>query len=205
MSEQARAFSFLGVTLSLDRAKSKKTFAGAAVALAVVNALVLGVGSAYAAWGVSGSGTGASVAGSAQGLTLTAATTGSSVLYPGGTSDVVLTITNPNPFVVSVTNLTMPLTAATAYTDSGLTTLNGSCNSGGTGVTWAYGSKSLSGVIVQKKIGATNGTLTLTLTGGASMDNTSDNSCQSAFFKMPNVSTVTAASSTGTPVASISQ
>lgn len=177
----------------------------ATVGLATMSALVLASGVAYAFWSTTGSGTGAAASGSSLGLTLTAGTVSTNVLYPTATGDVVVVISNPNPFAVSVDSLTLPTTAATAYTNAGLTTLNAACNTGGTGVTWNYTSKSLTGVIVAKKTGGVDGTLTLTLTNGAAMSNASDNSCQSSFFKMPNVLTAPGSSSAGTPVASITQ
>ena len=46
------------------------------------------------------------------------------VLYPGGSGDVVLTISNPNPYPVTVTAVNLPTntTYATGYTTSALTT-----------------------------------------------------------------------------------
>jgi hypothetical protein len=193
----------LGINVSVDKTNSKAKWTRRAVAIAGANALVLAGGTAYAAWSVSGSGTGGAVSGSASSLQLTAATTGSNALFPGQTADVVITITNPNPFVVDVSQLTLPAatSVATAYTDAALTSAKTACNTGGTGVSWSYTTKNLTGVVVDKKTGGTDGVLTLTLSGAATMSSDSDNNCQSAFFKMPNVSTVTAASSALSPVA----
>ena len=177
----------------------------ATVGVTTATALVLAGGVAYAFWSTTGSGTGAAASGSSLGLTLTAGTASSNVLYPTATGDVVVVISNPNGFAVSVDALTLPATAATAYTNAGLTTLNAACNTGGTGVSWNYASKSLTGVIVAKKSGAVDGTLTLTLTNAAVMSNASDSSCQNSFFKLPNVLTAPGSSSAGTPVASITQ
>ncbi|MDX6274825.1 MAG: hypothetical protein QOJ92_2035 [Frankiales bacterium] len=195
----------LGLQVSIESATSRQRWTRRVVALGVANAAILGGGLAYAAWNTTGTGTGSASSGSSAALTLAAGTVNTNVLYPNGSGDVVVVITNSNPFNVNVSNLTLPATAATAYTNAGLTTLNAACNTGGTGVAWAYASKSLSGVVVAKKVGGTDGTLTLTLTGGAAMTNLSDNSCQSSFFKMPDVSTVTAASSANASVAAITQ
>jgi hypothetical protein len=196
----------LGLTITRERApKTAARRSARAVALLVATSVVMTGGVAYAFWTTTGSGTGGAAAGSATALTFTPGTVNTNVLYPTGTGDVVITVTNPNPFVVQVDSLTLPATAATSFTNAGLTTPNSSCDTGGTGVTWSYATKSLSGVVVQKRVGSTNGTLTLTLTGGASMSNASDTTCQNAFFKMPNVTTAVVSSSTGTPVAAISQ
>ena len=66
-------------------------------------------GIAYGAWTVSGSGTGSGAATIAQGLTITASTpTGANAtLYPGGpASGVYFTVSNPNPFTVTITAIT---------------------------------------------------------------------------------------------------
>ena len=59
-------------------------------------------------------------------LTITAVASPSptNILYPGGTGDVVVTITNPNAFPVTITALNLPTntTYATGYTTSSLTT-----------------------------------------------------------------------------------
>jgi len=51
------------------------------------------------------------------------------LLYPGGTGDVVVTISNPNPYPVTITALQLPTstTYATGYTSSALTTTQTGC------------------------------------------------------------------------------
>jgi hypothetical protein len=192
----------LGLNITVDRAKaSKLKWTRRAAVIAAANAAVLCSGVAFAFWTSSGSGTGTASSGTAQDVTLAGGTVNTNVLYPTGNGDVVVVITNPNPYAVSVDSLALPATAATAYTNSGLTTLNTTCNTNGTGVAWAYATKSLSGVIVAGH----NGTTTLTLTSGAAMSNLSDNSCQNSFFKLPNITSAVVTSSTSTPVSSISQ
>lgn len=82
--------------------KHKKVIAGVT---AVV--LVLGLGVAYAAWTVNGTGSGTAKAATAQNITLTgpAITTGD--LYPGfAGGDLQFEIANPNNFPVRITALT---------------------------------------------------------------------------------------------------
>jgi hypothetical protein len=196
----------LGLDVSVDRSEVTKVKRTRRVAILTAAGLaVAGGGIALAFWTAGGSGTGAAASGAAANVTFTGGTVTGNLLFPGGTGDVVINVDNSNPFPVSVDSLVLPAGAATAYSDSGQTTLNAACNTGGTGVSWSYATKSLTGVIVAAKSGSTDGSLTLTLTGGASMDNTSDNSCQSSFFALPNVTSAVVSSSSGTPVATISQ
>jgi hypothetical protein len=81
--------------------KSRLITAGIAI-------LALGaVGLVYAAWTTNGSGSGYAKAGSSQALTtidVSASTTAD--LYPGTDGDVVLEVSNPNPYPVRVTDVT---------------------------------------------------------------------------------------------------
>src|SRR3954452_2744543 len=154
------AMNVLGFTVSVDQTrKARWTRRGVALVTAIGLAVVGGV--AYAYWTTTGSGAGTAASGAALGLTLTPGTVNTNTLYPQATGDVAIAISNPNPFPVSIDQITFPASPATAYSNAGLTTPNANCNSGGTGVAWAYASKNLTGVIVAKKTGSTNGTLTL--------------------------------------------
>ena len=76
---------------------------------ATVGIAAAATGIAYGVWTVSGSGTGSGAATVAQGLTVTAVTpTGAAAsLYPGGpASGVYFTVSNPNPFAVTITAIT---------------------------------------------------------------------------------------------------
>ena len=67
---------------------------------------LLGVGVAFAAWTANGTGSGYAQAKTAQALTtvdVSANTTAQ--LYPGGNGDVILRISNPNPYGVDVTSI----------------------------------------------------------------------------------------------------
>ena len=81
----------------------------AIVTAVTVAAVGAGSGIAFAVWTVQGSGTGAGAASVASSLTLTAVTpTGNAAsLYPGGPAGPVdFTVTNPNPFAVTITSVT---------------------------------------------------------------------------------------------------
>lgn len=104
------------------------------VAGAIVGALLAG-GGAYAAtnWTVGLAGGSSSLAQSATVSNLTisavASPAATNVLYPGGTGDVVLTITNPNPYPVTVTAVNLPTntTYANGYTTNALTSQQTGC------------------------------------------------------------------------------
>lgn len=83
----------------------KKLYMGIAATTAAV---ALGGGIAYATWSVSGSGTGGAAATVAQSLTVNEIqpTGAAANLYPGGVSGAWFTVTNPNPFAVTITSVT---------------------------------------------------------------------------------------------------
>jgi hypothetical protein len=137
-------------------------------------ALFIGVafagGVAFAAWTATGSGNGYAQAKTAVALTtvdVSASTTAQ--LYPGATGDVLIKITNPNPYAVTVTSVA----ASGAITsDKGAT-----CN-GATGVTYTAPTSPSLAV-------AAGASTQFTLTGAVAMSNASNNACQGAIFTIP--------------------
>lgn len=154
-----------GDMLALVRASSLKTaLALAALTITVAGGLTLG------SWAVTGSGDAYAKASTATALTLgdaSAATTAQ--LYPGGSGDVKVKVTNPNAFDVTVTSVTGTGTIAS---DKGA-----ACNAS-TGVAFT----NQTGLTATVAAGQTQ---TITLTGAASMTNASDNTCQGAIFTIP--------------------
>src|SRR5262245_51105532 len=130
----------------------------------VVGALAIGIASAaglaFGAWLASGNGEGYGKSGMAQALT-TEFVEPSDTLYPGGKSDLVIRIHNPNPFPVGVHSV-MP--------NGPITSNDAACDSAGHGVTF-------SGLMVSYLIGA-NTSETYTLTDALSMASSSANECQ---------------------------
>jgi hypothetical protein len=123
-------------------------------------------GTAYAYWLTTGTGTGSAAASTAQALTTSVATTGGTLLYPGATGDVRLTINNPNPFPVTVSSVS----------DLGtITSDKGAACDAATGV--AFVDQTGLALAVPAASSAT-----FTLVGAVTMDNSSDNSCQGATF-----------------------
>jgi hypothetical protein len=98
---------------------------------AIVIGLALGGGVAFAAWSTSGSGSGAGAATVAQSLVVTPVTpTGANAsIYPGGLAGpAFVTITNPNPYAVTVTGLSYgtPTSTDTSTCPSSNVSLTGS-------------------------------------------------------------------------------
>ena len=184
-------------------------------ALAAALGVLLAAGGAYAAtnWvvgvnaGSSAEGQSASIAN----LTISAVASPSAtnLLYPGGNGDVVMTISNPNPYPVTITALTMPASTsyATGYTTSALSTTQVGClASTPSDVIWNYSgtSHTLTSPITVAASGQANNPLTLTLTNGASMTSSAPSACASTYFSMPSLTTITAtggaATATSSPV-----
>ncbi|TQJ38046.1 hypothetical protein FBY33_0031 [Arthrobacter sp. SLBN-112] len=160
------------MTTSTRTARAGRALKAAALAGTLIAA---GAGSAYAFWTAGGTGTGTAAAGTMQAVTVDALVAGdgpTATLVPGGTADVVLRFSNPNPYSVQVYSVTAngPATADTAH--SGCTT---------TGVSFTGTAAPLSPATF---IPANSSTL-LTLPGLAAMDTTSLAPCQGATFHLP--------------------
>jgi hypothetical protein len=134
-----------------------------------------GAGTAYAYWTAGGTGTGSAAAGTMQTVTVDALVAGDNpraALIPGGSADVVLRLTNPNPYAVQVYSITAngPTMADAAH--PGCTT---------TGVTFTGTAAPLSPATSV----AANSSALVTLPGAAAMDTTSLAACQGATFSLP--------------------
>jgi P pilus assembly chaperone PapD len=152
------------ITIKLPK---KLVFALVAVALLAATAV------AVAAWVVGGSGTGYAKAGTASAITLgDASASVSGDLYPGGSGAVKIKVTNPNPFAVRITGVSLS-------SGGSVTSSVGACNTGGTGVTFS----NQSGLTLDMP--ASSGPTTFTLAGAVSMAASSDNACQGAVFSIP--------------------
>ena len=143
-------------------------------------------------------------------ITATATPAASNVLYPGGNGDVVVTISNPNPFPVTITAMGLPTntTYAGGFTTSGLATGQTGCSSSASDVIWNYStatsgsSHALASALI---VGASrsNNPLVVTLTNDASMTASAPAACEGTYFQMPSLTGITAtgaaATSTTTP------
>jgi hypothetical protein len=185
--------------------------------VAAVCGIVLAGAGAYAAtnWvvglnsGSSGEGQSATV----NNLTITAVASpaASNLLYPGGNGDVIVTISNPNPYPVTITAVQLPTntTYATGYTTSALTTTQTGCLAATpSGVTWNYStstsgsSHTLTTPLTVGASGQANNPLAVTLTNDASMAASSPAACAATYFSLPSLTGITATGGAGTSTTS---
>jgi hypothetical protein len=148
-------------------------FAKRSIAITAAVAALAGAGVAFAAWTSQGTGTGTATAGSATDLTITQ-TGAVSGLYPTGQVDVPFTVTNTNPYSVT-------LATATAG--------NFTVDAGHSGCAVS----ALSGVDMVLSDVVTTGSTTSAKNMVIKMDNTAVDACQGATFTFDIV--VTGASS----------
>ena len=134
------------------------------------------------------------------------------LLSPGGNGDVVVTISNPNPFPVTITAVQLPsnTTYAQGYTTNALTTTQAGClATTPNDVIWNFStatsgsSHTLTSALTVGASGASNNPLVVTLTNDASMTAGAPAACEATFFSLPSFTGVTAtggaATSTTTP------
>ena len=134
-----------------------------AAALLATLALPVG-GTAFAAWSGSGSGTGSATTGTTVAVTLSPGTP-SATLYPGGHGNVVLAVSNPNASPVRIGSLSL---------DTGQGTLGFGVDGGHSGcavstLSFTTQTNGGAGWNVPAKVGAVNGTLSVTLTNALAM------------------------------------
>ncbi len=179
----------------------------------VAAGIALAGGAAYGAtnWivALTGGSSGEGQAATIQNLTITSVSTPSPTndLYPGGTGDVVVTITNPNPYPVTITAMDLPTstTYATGYTTASLTTQQSGCiSSSPSDVIWndststSGSAHTLTTPIVVGASGNANNPLTVTLTNDASMTASAPAACAGAYFSMPSLTGIAATGGAGT-------
>jgi len=159
--------------------------------------------------GSSGQGQSASVANLS--ISAVASPAANNLLYPGGTGDVVVSISNPNPFPVTITAVNLPTntTYATGYTTSSLTTTQSGClASTPSGVTWSFAtgtsgsSHTLTTPLTVGASGQADNPLVVTLTNDASMASSAPAACESTYFSLPSLTGVTATGGSATATAS---
>jgi hypothetical protein len=185
--------------------------------VSAVCGIVLAGAGAYAAtnWvvglnaGSSGEGQSATIAN----LTITAVASpaATNLLYPGGNGDVVVTISNPNPYPVTITAVQLPTNAtyATGYTTSALTTTQTGCLAATpSGVTWNFSTATsgtthtLTTAVTVVASGQANNPLAVTLTNDASMAATTPAACAATYFSLPSFTGVTATGGAATSTTS---
>jgi hypothetical protein len=185
--------------------------------VSVVLGIVLAGAGAYAAtnWvvGLNGGSSGEGQSATISNLTITAVASpsASNLLYPGGNGDVVVTISNPNPYPVTITAVQLPTNAtyATGYTTNALTTTQTGCLAATpSGVIWNFSTATtgsahtLTSPLTVAASGQANNPLSVTLTNDASMATTAPAACASTFFSLPALTGVAATGGAGTATTS---
>ena len=135
-------------------------------------------GFVYAAWTTNGDGSAYSKAGTASALStvdVSASTTAS--LYPGVSGNVLIKVSNPNQYPVTVTGVSLNGTNASIQADAG----HSGCTTTGVSFTDQTGLS----ISVPAKSGGVDGVAQATLNGAAAMSNASLNACQGATFTIP--------------------
>lgn len=143
-----------------------------AATIAVLVGSVFAGSIALAAWVATGTGSGAAKAITATDLVVVNGTAVAD-LYPGfSNGDLELTVTNNNPYAVSVTSV--------QRTGAAITSDNATCDANGSGVTMDAGAIAVGPVA----IGA-GATVNIPVDDVMNMATTSDNACQGATFTVP--------------------
>jgi hypothetical protein len=173
----------------------------------VVGAILAG-GMAYAAtnWlvGLANNSSGQAQSATVSNLSIDAVASPSpnNLLYPGATGDVVVKITNPNEFPVTITAVDLPAdsTYASGFSDSVLSTPQTGCESAASHVSWTGATASsgsahtLDNAIV---VDASSNT-TVTFTNAATMELSAPAACEATYFAMPSFTGVSASGGSGT-------
>jgi hypothetical protein len=179
---------------------------GRLAVVAIARAL-LASGTAYAAtnWvvGLSAGSSGEAQPAAVSNLTISAvASPGAShVVYPGGNGDVVVTISNPNPFPVTITAVNLPTntTCATGCTTSALTATKAGCLfTTPSDVAWTYSTSTSDSSHTLRKAftvaarGKADNPLTVTFLNCATMTAAASAACENTYFSMSALTGATA-------------
>jgi hypothetical protein len=126
-----------------------------------------------------------------------------SALFPGGSGDATIRVTNPDSRAVTITGLLVPSPShyAPGFATPALVGARAGCSSANSGVTW-QGAAPKGGTpdpLISPLVVAAHSALVVTLTNVAFMQLTAPSSCEGAYFAMPAPTAVTASESGGAP------
>jgi hypothetical protein len=134
-------------------------------------------GIAWSYWSAGGSGGGSGANRTPTALTLSPGTPAAG-LYPGGSTNVVLTATNPNTSIVKIGSLLLDTSQGTG----GFAVDGGHAACTVAALSFATQNNGGAGWSVPAKVGAVNGTLAITLTNALAMSAAAASACQGATF-----------------------
>ncbi len=169
---------------------------GSLAVVAVAGALLAGTG-AYAAtrWAIVGSRAVTIQSVTVYKLVIKAVVSpvATNVLYPGGSGDVVVTISNPNPYPVTITAVSLPTntTYASGYTTRSFSAKETGCSLSTSDVAWSYStaatgsSHMLTKPLTVAASGQSNDPLTVTFVNDAYMGALTPTECEDVYFSMP--------------------
>ena len=133
-------------------------------------------GGAYAYWTAHASGSGTATVGTVSPVTVEAASgTPTSLLVPNGTADLLVQVTNPNAFAVTIVGISQSGTVSVT---------------GGTGCTAANAGVTVPTQAALSVSIASGSHVVAHIPGGAAMSSTSASGCQGASFQIPITLTV---------------
>jgi len=188
-------------TRTRERSSRRRRFIAAILGTAAVAAISYGATNWVVGLNGGSSGEGQSANVSNLSISAVASPAASNLLYPGGNGDVVVSISNPNSFPVTITAVDLPTnsTYATGYTTSALTTTQTGCLAATpSGVTWSFAtgtsgtSHALTNPLTVAASGQANNPLVVTMSNDASMASTAPAACENTYFSMPSLTGVTA-------------
>jgi len=180
------------------------------VALALVAAVIAG-GVTFGSWAVgSDPGNGYAKAKSSANLTLSDASASTTAqLFPGGTGDVLVKVTNPNPFAVTITAIVLPGASqlAAGFRDPQLRSPKPGCGPANSQVTWSDSTSQPSVHTLDQPLTvgsrtSTTGVLDVRLTGAVTMGSGTPAACAQTFFALPSLTGVRASASSRPPTPS---
>jgi hypothetical protein len=142
------------------------------------------------------------------GISISAAGPSSPVaaLFPGGSGDVTIRITNPSSRAVTITSVLLPSRNdyAPGFATPTMAGARAGCSTTNSGVTWQAATPVGGSVhpLVSPLVVGARSALVVTLTDAASMQLTAPSSCEGAYFAMPAPTGVTAFDGGGVPTPS---
>jgi hypothetical protein len=155
---------------SASHAASRRTTIVALLAM-----LLIGASTAVAYWTTGGAGTGSGATGSAAAITLSPGTP-TTQLYPGGQSDVAVSVDNPNPISVKIGSLSL----STGQGAAGYAVDHPTCSTAA--LSFTTQTNGGAGWSVPPKVGSVDGSLTIDLASSLAMSTSAANACQGATF-----------------------
>ena len=138
---------------------------------------VAGTSAANAFWRGSGAGVGSGTTGTTVPVTLSPGSP-TATLYPGGLTNVVLTVTNPNPYSVRIGSLALD----TSQGAGGFAVDAGHAGCAVSTLTFTTQTNGGAGWTVPGRVGGVDGTLSVTLANALTMGPGAANACQGATY-----------------------